>query len=187
MGGGGVRQQGLVCEKEDRCQCWICFSGRQNCTVAILAQGTHWAVAVTQAFLPRLDSHGSHFLDPFHPSGLGVWDISGLATEPAFFSSVPGLANRAPTAQEHSPKRIAQSEEVLLPVGKFAGGGGGALSKLDLFFWKTKLYRSHFGSRYTLGCCGHASLFAQARLPWLSLSPPIPINFSKFVCMHVYS
>ena len=25
-------------------------------TVAILAQGTHWAVAVTQAFLPRFDS-----------------------------------------------------------------------------------------------------------------------------------
>ena len=36
---------------------------------------------------------------------------------------MPGLANRAPTAQEHSPKRIAQSEEVLLPVGKCAGGG----------------------------------------------------------------
>ena len=68
----GVKQQGLVCDKEDKCQCWICFSGRQNCTVAILAQGTHWAVAVTQAFLPRLDSHGSHFLDPFHPYGLGV-------------------------------------------------------------------------------------------------------------------
>ena len=41
-------------------------------TVAILAQGTHWAVAVTQAFLPRLDSHGPHFLDPFYPYGLGL-------------------------------------------------------------------------------------------------------------------
>ena len=51
--GGGVRQQGVVCEKEDRCQCWILFSGRQNCTVAILAQGTHWAVAVTQAFFAQ--------------------------------------------------------------------------------------------------------------------------------------
>ena len=52
--GGGVRQQGLVCDKEDKCQCWICFSGRQNCTVAILAQGTHWAVAVTQAFFAQV-------------------------------------------------------------------------------------------------------------------------------------
>ena len=49
--------------------------------------------------------------------------MSGLATEPAFFSSAPGLANRAPTAQEHSPKRIAQSAEVLLPVGKRVGRG----------------------------------------------------------------
>ena len=40
-------------------------------TVAILAQGTLWAVAVTQAFLPRLDSHGPPFLDPFYPYGLG--------------------------------------------------------------------------------------------------------------------
>ena len=53
-GGGGVKQQGLVCDKEDKCQCWICFSGRQNCTVAILAQGTHWAVAVTQAFFAQV-------------------------------------------------------------------------------------------------------------------------------------
>ena len=68
-GGWGVKQQGLVCDKEDKCQCWICFSGRQNCTVAILAQGTHWAVAVTQALLPRLDSHGCHFLTLFIPMG----------------------------------------------------------------------------------------------------------------------
>jgi hypothetical protein len=27
-------------------------------TVAILAQGTSWAVAVTQAFWPRFESHG---------------------------------------------------------------------------------------------------------------------------------
>ena len=37
------------------------------------------------------------------------------------------------------------------------------------------VYRSHFGSRYTLGCCGHASLLLQARvlLPacWLLAKP----------------
>ena len=32
----------------------------QICTVAILAQGTHWAVAVTQAFFCRLDSFSCH-------------------------------------------------------------------------------------------------------------------------------
>ena len=26
-------------------------------------------------------------------------------------------------------------------------------------------YRSHFGSRYTLGCCGHASLFCAGSIP----------------------
>ena len=26
--------------------------------------------------------------------------------------------------------------------------------------WPNALHRSHFGSRYTLGCCGHASLLA---------------------------
>ena len=58
--GGGVRKQGLVCDKEDKCQCWICFSGKQNCTVAILAQGTHWAVAVTQVYIGVLNSQCLH-------------------------------------------------------------------------------------------------------------------------------
>ena len=28
--------------------------------------------------------------------------------------------------------------------------------------WKSNEYRSHFGSRYTLGCCSHAGLFVGA-------------------------
>ena len=34
------------------------FLNRVTGTVAILAQGTSWAVAVTQAFWPRFESHG---------------------------------------------------------------------------------------------------------------------------------
>ena len=41
------------------------------------------------------------------------------------FQCVPGLANRAPIAQEHSPKRTAQSGKVVLPVGNAGGEGGG--------------------------------------------------------------
>ena len=39
---------------------WLFSSAGEICTVAILAQGTHWAVAVTQAFL-----YGARF--PLHP------------------------------------------------------------------------------------------------------------------------
>jgi len=30
---------------------------------------------------------------------------------------------------------------------------------------ENKCHRSHFGSRYKLGCCGHASLFGRVRIP----------------------
>ena len=38
--------------------------------------------------------------------------------------------------------------------------------------WVSSMHRSHFGSRYKLGCCGHAGLFAGlAFIVWWSLMP----------------
>ena len=39
---------------------------------------------------------------------------------------------------------------------------GGFWSDLSGHTWE---YRSHFGSRYKLGCCGHASLLAAVQIP----------------------
>ena len=39
----------------------------------------------------------------------------------------------------------------------------GLLSLLQLIQMQRRCHRSHFGSRYKLGCCGHAGLFTQDR------------------------
>ena len=48
-------------------------------------------------------------------------------------------------------------------LNSFAGKGecffGGGPQAWAEFLWTTQSHRSHFGSRYTLGCCGHASPF----------------------------
>ena len=54
-------------------------------------------------------------------------------------------------------------------LNSFAGKGecffGGGPQAWAEFLWTTQSHRSHFGSRYTLGCCGHASLFCAGSIP----------------------
>ena len=45
-------------------------------------------------------------------------------------------------------------------------------------------HRSHFGSRYKLGCCGHAGLFGRANVNILSLQRVAGLQFSPN-CAHL--
>ena len=86
------------------------------------------------------------------------------------------LQQHRPIASQPTPRHIKDIQHLCTRYMRHPGGGGAATaighlpptdgpSSLD-----PHLHRSHFGPRYTLGCCGHASLFAQARLPWLANS-----------------
>ena len=76
--------------------------------------------------------------------------------------SAPGAPLRPGLHQSHSC--IAACPEHLAKIHSELWILGGYISK----------HRSHFGSRYKLGCCGHASLILQVRfppLPFIGFSP----------------
>ena len=96
-----------------------------------MAQGTHWAVAVTQAFLRRLDSHGLPI--PFQTySGK---DISGLATE-LFFLFFVCAGGSGPDRTEACPQPGRTVWEGLVPtVGWEAGMGGVRKASANRLKW----------------------------------------------------
>ena len=115
--------------------------------------------------LRKAEPHGAAMtpagLEPAIPGSVGRCLIH-WATGP--------LQQHRPIARQPTPRRIKDIQHLCTRYMRHPGGGGAATaighlpptdgpSSLD-----PHLHRSHFGSRYTLGCCSHAGLFLHVPL-----------------------
>ena len=98
------------------------MAGRENCTVAILAQGTHWAVAVTQAFFAQ--ARLPWLCDPVYSKNIqGLHFEISLGLLPSFFLSVfVCVVGSGPDRTGACPNKDATDWQGLVPSGKDGGG-----------------------------------------------------------------
>ena len=110
------------------------FPARSNCTVAILAQGTSRAVAVTQAFYAQVQV-------PVPPSSSSLNKLRErylwACRRACFLFSVPVLADRALNAVGRTESKATHFEDFWFLVGDgWVGGGGGGTPGMHGFYWQ---------------------------------------------------